>query len=238
MKVEVVCFDIDGTLYPKWVTHCKLIPSIFPSPLLALRYQKFRRYIRTETEEKTIPENETGFRLRQAAWLSKQPPHSEATQRMERRIERQFYATWNRSFATLRPFPLVRQTIMQFKTMGLTIAVLSDFPVENKLIALGIEDLVDFACCAEESGYLKPHSAPFLFVSKALNTPLNKILYVGDSCAKDIVGASQVGMRTCLLAPQAQSALRRARLQRSCPEATFICSDYEEIQEHVTKMLQ
>jgi len=235
MKVTVVCFDIDGTMYPKWVTHYKLAASVFRSPWLALRYQKFRRQVRLDEEVKTVPENKAGFRLRQAAWLSKQPSHSEATKKMEKRIERQFYASWRHAFAKLKPYPLVRETMEQLKAMGVKIAALSDFPIEQKLVALGVDDLVDFACCSEEAGYLKPHPAPFLSVCEALGVSPENVLYVGDSCQKDIIGAKRVGMQTCLIAPQARRANKRKEL---CPEAAFVCSDYKEFQEQIPKMLQ
>lgn len=241
MKIEVVCFDIDGTLYPKWVTDLKLVGSFFPSPLLALRYQKFREDIRKEDGEKTVPENEQGFRLRQAAWLSEKYNWGrgvEPIDRMYDRIEQQFYSSWRRAFAKLTPFPDVRTTLELLKARGIKLAALSDFPIERKLQALGVADLMDYSACAEESGYLKPHPAPFLYMCRKMGVEPQKVLYVGDSCRKDMVGASRVGMSTCLIAPAAKNPAKRSRLQASCPKAERICSDYLDFQRQLEPLLE
>ncbi|MEA5032887.1 MAG: HAD family hydrolase [Sphaerochaeta sp.] len=241
MKIEVVCFDIDGTLYPKWVTDLKLVGSFFPSPLLALRYQEFREEIRREGGENTEPENEQGFRLRQASWLSARYNWGrgvEPIDRMYDRIERQFYSSWRRAFAKLTPFPHVRTTMELLKARGIKLAALSDFPIEQKLQALGVADLMDYSACAEQAGYLKPHPAPFLHICRKMGVEPQNVLYVGDSCRKDMVGASRVGMSTCLIAPAAKHTAKRSHLRASCPEADMICSDYLDFQKHLEPLLE
>jgi putative hydrolase of the HAD superfamily len=64
---------------------------------------------------------------------------------------------------------------------------------------LDIEDLTDAFCCSEESGALKPAAEPFLLLSRRLGIDPERILYVGNSCEKDIVGAHALGMKTALL---------------------------------------
>lgn len=241
MNIEVVCFDIDGTLYPKWVTNWKLMGSFFPSPSLALRYQRFRRLVRKDLVTQTEPENREGFRLRQAAWLSGVTSSEEDPGRvgmMKDRVEHQFYENWRCSFAKLTPFSGVRESFVRIKELGGRISVLSDFPIEGKLDALEIADLVDFSCCAEDSGYLKPHPAPFRYVAQQMGVDCDRILFVGDSCRKDIVGASDVGMKTCLFAPRARSSFTHDRLRSRCPRADLICSDYRDFLERMVDIFQ
>jgi putative hydrolase of the HAD superfamily len=205
------------------------LPSFFPSPLLALRYQRFRKEVRKQDQAKTVPENAEGFRLRQAAWVSgtERAEGNEAlVDRMYHRIERQFYASWRRSFARLKPFPGVRLALEELRRKGVLLAALSDFPIERKLEALGVDDLIDFSACTEDSGYLKPHAAPFLLVCRELEVLPSQVLYVGDSCRKDMVGAARVRMKTCLIAPKARRRRQRDRLEKACPEADIICADY------------
>ncbi len=241
MKIKVVCFDIDGTLYPKWVTNWKLVRSFFPSPLLALRYQRFRSYVRSHGEEQTLPENEEGFRIRQATWLCGENHAKRGASQvrsMSERVERQFYSCWRKAFSKLRPYPHVREAFEQLREQGITIAALSDFPVEGKLKSLEVEDLVDFVACSEQSGYLKPHPAPFRMVCFELQVEPSEVLYVGDSCKKDMVGASLVGMRTALIDPSATSEKSRVRRYNMCPQADTIFSDYREFKEHIPEMLR
>ncbi len=206
MKLEAVCFDIDGTLYPKWQTSLYLIPSLFPSPLLALKYQRFRRAIRRHPDRGGKALSHAGFLKKQATLIDTSVE----------KIERQFYHKWRTSFKKIKVYPQVRETLEWLKGLSLKIAILSDFPLEEKLTTLGIADLVDFGICSEESGYLKPHPQPFLAVSQALEVDPSALLYVGDSYSKDIVGANGVGMYSALIG----GGKKR--------DATFTFSDYNE----------
>lgn len=236
MKSKVVCFDIDGTLYPKWVTDLKLVRSFFPSPLLALRYQRFRKEVRKNQEVKVSPENQYGFRLHQAKWLSRGRSEKDIERTMQR-LELQFYDSWRSSFAYLKPFPYIREAMADLRSRGIRIAALSDFPIHHKLQALGVEDLVEFSACTEESGYLKPHPAPFGYICTAMGVEPQEVVYVGDSCRKDMEGASRVGMRTCLIAPKAKNPSTRAKLELECKDADMICADYQEFIKRIGDLL-
>lgn len=241
MKIKVVCFDIDGTLYPKWVTDLKLVRSFFPSPLLALRNQRFRKHIRREESEETVPADGPGFKLRQATWLSNQSRNKgegDRIEQMAKRIEKQFYTSWRKAFSTLRPYSRVREAFESLRSQEIRIAALSDFPIEKKLSALGVDDLVEYAICAEESGYLKPHPAPFKMVCSAMQVKPEEVLYVGDSCKKDMYGASRIGMKTALISPSAKSEKRKILQRNNCPYADMIFSNYSEFMERLQKMLQ
>jgi putative hydrolase of the HAD superfamily len=241
MKIKVVCFDIDGTLYPKWITDLKLVRSFFPSPLLALRIQRFREHMRREEAEKTIPPDSQGFRLRQATWVSNQSmskAEGERVEKMARKIEKQFYANWRKAFSSLPPYAGMRGVLETLRSQGVRIAALSDFPIGSKLEALKVDDLVEYAICTEESGYLKPHPEPFLMLCEKMDVEPIDVLYVGDSCRKDMFGASRVGMKTALIDPSAKRENRMNRSSRGCQHADMIFSNYSEFMERLEKMLQ
>ena len=240
MKIKVVCFDIDGTMYPKWMTNWKLVRSLFPSLRLALQNQRFRRYIREHQEELTVPPSRDGFRRRQALWFLGSDEHQISEGRIEevqRRVEHQFYNQWRHVFSRLRPFRHLREALTALHDQGVKVAALSDFPIEQKLVALGVDDLIDWSACTEESGYLKPHPSPFLMVCSALAVPCDEVLYVGDSYHKDIEGAAQVGMRTALIDPSITSEKRRRAKAAVCMKADTIFSDYREFMERIPEML-
>ena len=65
-RFEAVCFDVDGTLYPKWMMNLYLMKTVYPSPLLAYRYSRFRSSMRSHPEILTDPPNREGFLQRQA----------------------------------------------------------------------------------------------------------------------------------------------------------------------------
>jgi putative hydrolase of the HAD superfamily len=77
--------------------------------------------------------------------------------------------------------------------------VLSDFPVSNKLVYMGLEGLWDCAFTSEETQYLKPDSRPFIELAKQLGTEPKNVLYVGNSFKYDVLGAKKAGMYTAYL---------------------------------------
>lgn len=197
--VRYLALDIDGTLYPKRMLNERMARSFFPSPRLALAFNWARSaYRRLQEEEPTHPANRAGLLERQAALVASRLK-TEQSRRVEAAIHRQFYRAWERSFRSIKPFAHLRESLVEARAQGLTIVVLSDFPVADKLKTLGIEDLVSAAFCSEESGYLKPSGHAFALILDHLGCEASEILYVGDSYSKDCVGAKAVGMHTALM---------------------------------------
>jgi putative hydrolase of the HAD superfamily len=240
MAVKAVCFDIDGTLYPKGQTGLKLMCSFWPSPRLAYHYRRFRKAVREEVGIITVPENQEGFRRRQAAWILEDMGREltgNAVSTMEKRIEKQFYSCWKRSFSTLKPYQGIREAMLRFQSKGCRLGILSDFPVEEKLKTLGVADLIDFFCCSEDAGYLKPHPKPFHLLARNLEVGVEEIVYVGDSYHKDIVGAAGVGMKTCLITSKANRNRLKAGWTQVYHLAGCICADYMELTKMVENMI-
>ena len=44
--IRALCFDIDGTFYPKWQTDAYLVVSALSHPVFSLRYNSMRRRMR------------------------------------------------------------------------------------------------------------------------------------------------------------------------------------------------
>jgi putative hydrolase of the HAD superfamily len=198
-SIQWLALDIDGTLYPKRMLNARMIRSLFPSVRLAMAFNWARReYRRVQDREPTIPANREGLLLRQAALVAQRLKEDDL-QRCREVIEKQFYGAWRRTFRTIKPFEELRSTLEEIKERGVSIAVLSDFPVEDKLITLGIADLVDVSLSSEESGYLKPSLHPFSLLLSSIGVHAMRVLYIGDSYTKDCQGAKGAGMKTALL---------------------------------------
>lgn len=98
-----------------------------------------------------------------------------------------------RKWMVLKPLPFLKtarfRDIDQFfeslRRRGIKIGVLSDFPVSEKLEALGLR--ADIACCAadEDVGRFKPEPAGLLKILKSLGIALNNCLMIGDRKDRD-----------------------------------------------------
>ena len=218
--VRCLALDVDGTLYPRWMLNARMVRSFFPSGRLALSFNRVRSHYRSlQEEEETIPPTREGLLMRQAALVAGRMGRLDAHE-VQRAIDRQFYEAWERSFLTIKPCDGLRETLVQVKDQGLTIAVLSDFPIARKLETLAIADLVDHAYCSEESGYLKPSPHAFSLLLDGLGYRADEFLYVGDSYTKDCVGAQDVGMYTALLT---------GRTSRSYPGVDLVIDSWTEL---------
>lgn len=187
MSVKAIGFDVDGTLYPSYQMVFGALTSFIAAPRLMFHFARVRREIREVTYDDDL-------RKMQAKMVAHRMRIGEEA--AEQRIERKLYRRWESSFRIIKPFRGVRETLLSLRHAGFRLGALSDFPVKDKLRYLGVEDLFEVAMSSEDTGYLKPHSVPFLQLSRRLEASPEQVLYVGNSAEYDISGARAVGMKT------------------------------------------
>lgn len=227
-NIKVVCFDIDGTLYSRSVLGRKMLATVFPHALTALRYMKMRPlYRKLQDSVPTEPATLEGFRRRQAELVlknRKKPVTEKNLARVEAAFDRHIYGRWVRSYRGLRPFPHVKRVMEKMKELGMTLGVMSDFPVAAKLDSMGLADVVDASVSSEESGYLKPHPVAFSYLLERMGNPDPQVvLYVGDSYDKDVEGAYRMGMKTCLIVEKPSISDKE---RAAWPHADLVCTSW------------
>jgi putative hydrolase of the HAD superfamily len=197
MALRAIAFDLDGTLYP--YRHLAISAAAFALSDLA-RSRHFFRVRRLLRKARPVED----FRLKQAELFAEATgmPPEDAKAWIDRRI----YGDWVRSFHALSPYPGVSEFLDAAARRGLDLAVLSDYPVAEKLGYLGLSGAFPVALCSEESGYLKPNPEAFAMLCARLGHAPSEILYVGDSYEYDIVGARAAGLRTAHLSRRGGAA--------------------------------
>ena len=194
--IEAIAFDIDGTLYPAWKLTLRAAPFFIRNIRFMQAFRKVRRILHKHSAsepDKPLPDF---FKLQNELLASHlNIPAQEAGDFLEKEI----YLGWQKIFLHIRPYPFAKEAVMQLKEAGFKIGILSDFPPEQKGSVWGILPLCDVALDSEALGALKPSRIPFLKLAEALNTPCERILYVGNSKAYDVAGASSVGMKTAYI---------------------------------------
>jgi HAD superfamily hydrolase (TIGR02253 family) len=106
-------------------------------------------------------------------------------------------------YVHLKPFPGVVDTLTILRKRGLMLGVVSDgvrLKAWMRLNAAGLDDFFDVVVAFEDTGRRKPAKEPFLKACKLLKVKPQECLFVGDWPERDIAGAKQLGMRTCLAA--------------------------------------
>lgn len=190
VQVRAAAFDIDGTLYPN-------SPMLLLSALHAIPRLRFlKAFARARKQIRRIYPIED-FRGLQNRLVAESLGVTESC--AETRIKRWLEVELDGVYRRLSPFPYVSQCLDALRRAGLKTAVMSDFPIGNKLDYLGLADGWDCRLSSEDSGYLKPRAEPFAMLAECLDELPEHIVYIGNSYEYDIIGARHAGMQTAYL---------------------------------------
>ncbi len=188
--IKAVAFDIDGTLYRAWKFNLRILPYFLYHSIFFLKYGLVRNIMHRTP---ATPE----FLKLQAEHMAKKlnctPEEAEA------KLEKVIYKGLEKYFVNIKPCRGAVEFIKALKEHGYKLAILSDFPPEQKGNIWGVKELCDVVLGSEEAGALKPDSTPFAQLAEKLKLPPNQILYVGNNHKYDIEGANKVGMKTAWL---------------------------------------
>jgi putative hydrolase of the HAD superfamily len=215
-KFDAIAFDIDGTLYPNYRFYARVAPlSLAHIPLLSA-FRKTRKIMRS------VPYDDDFYdaQARVAAGILRKDPAL-----VKRKIDSFIYNLWQPHFQGLKPYRRVRETIESFRRNGYKTAVLSDFPVGDKLEGRNLHGIWDVELCSEAIGEMKPALKPFRRLADELCCLPERILYVGNSVSYDICGAKNAGMKAALI--------RRRLSFFGTGGADFVFRDYRQLEQFV-----
>jgi putative hydrolase of the HAD superfamily len=231
LDVEGVLFDLDGTLYDTRAVRLRLLARV-PGELarhgivgVARRLRAlaaFRRAREAHRGSDPVESLADVLSARVAAQLSYEPA-------LVRSAVREHFL--ESGFAELRALASAqdRATLLALHARGYALGVLSEYPVDRKLEALGLRDLPwSAAMSCEEVGILKPDPAPFLEAARRMALAPERLLFVGDRRDTDVAGASAAGMRTAWLAA-------RDTRRREGPAPTVTLKSLSELLEHLPR---
>jgi putative hydrolase of the HAD superfamily len=106
-----------------------------------------------------------------------------------------------KKFEVLKPYPMVKPTLVRLKEKGIKLGIVSDAPRNKawqRLILAGLQNEFEVVVTHSDTQELKPHPSPFYLAIQKLNLLPQACLFVGDNPERDIKGAIEVGMKTCL----------------------------------------
>lgn len=217
--VKAVAFDIDGTLYANWRLYVRIIPYVLRNISFFLKYAKVRLVL-----HRTAPLGD--FYEYQARLLALELRTD--VDMAKNKIRSIVYEGLAPYLGKVKPYPHIKETFLAIKDAGLKLAILSDFPPEQKGDIWGTESLFDVICGSESLGALKPSKYTFALLAAKLDVRPSEVLYVGNSVSADVHGAAGAGMRTAYLMP-----LWRKMLNRPLPEADISFKNYRQLRELV-----
>ena len=220
-EIEAVAFDIDGTLYDQWRIHVKALFHYLAHGIFFLHYGLTRH-------EMHGMEPLDDFNRVQAEKMAERMncTYEKALKKLDKIV----YSGLKKYFVTMPCIKDVPETFRKCKEAGLKIALLSDFPPEQKGEIWGLKPYCDVILGTEALGALKPDTHSFLRMAEQLGVAPEKILYVGNSFKYDVKGSKAAGMKCAYLLPP----LKRLFKQKD-KLADISFSDYRQLQDIVLK---
>jgi HAD superfamily hydrolase (TIGR01509 family) len=201
--LKAIVFDVDGTLYRQGPLRramaMRLVSAHAARPLTGWRtfrvlsaYRKAQEHLRAEAVATDLAEAQLRFACERT------------------RAERTFVAACVERWMEREPLGLlgacVRPGLGDFlrlcRARGLRLGVLSDYPAEAKLEALGLRDLFDVVLCAQapDIGLFKPHPRGLQVALARLGATAAESLYVGDRAEVDAAAAAAAGVPCAIIA--------------------------------------
>ena len=218
-KIKAVCFDVDGTLYPKYQTNIYLLKAAFFHPIFSYRYTKMRVKLRAQDGILPVaPTSLSEFRKREEQII-----YGKQVKDYNERYLSFMYEPWCLFDRKIKRFDGLIEFLDKLKANGYKIGFLSDFPLGNKLTVLGVDQYASFASSTEDYGTLKPNSTPFFKMAESMGLLPKEILYIGDSYSKDVIGSKNAGLSSVMITNK----------KGSYPLADIVVKNYMELSDRI-----
>lgn len=211
-RIRAVLFDLDGTLYHQTPLRSLMAMELLTLPLSGLvdapkRLRALRTYRRTQEQLRSTDANGSAAaaQLAAAARGSGLP-----VDEVERLVEEWMMTRPLKYLGLCRAKGLDRLLSFLDRSSVRT-GVLSDYPAEPKLRAMGLSGRFSPVLCtsAPEVMALKPSPRGFLLACRSWRLAPGEVLFVGDRPDVDAAGASAAGM-PCVIVGGFRSVRRTA----------------------------
>ena len=196
--IRAVIFDVDGTLYDQRKLRRKIslemLKFLFahPTGLSDLKILWDFRKVR----EKNASLIGGAIEERQFEWGAKA---SKVSVEKVRQVVQHWMFTRPLYHLEACCYPGVRELFFRLKEKNIPVGIFSDYPVQDKLMALSIEVDVMVSATDAEVDRLKPDPIGLVVVASKLKTPLKECLFIGDRDDKDGECARRAGMPYLIL---------------------------------------
>lgn len=209
MFFDTALVDLDDTLYSYQITHQRALEHALKSLSVASKLD-LERLFRSYQSISTALKDELGMTAasHNRFIYFKQLCKAEGLPLGLVQITNHIY--WDHFYSNMVAFDGARSLLTRLRQLNIRIAILSDFQIEHqfeKLRRLDLLDLVDDVITSEEVGVEKPSSKMFLTALARIGASAERTIMIGDSVAKDMIGASRCGIHGLLISPNGDQTL-------------------------------
>ncbi len=229
-RIRAVLFDLDGTLYRQTPMRSLMAMELLTLPMSGVlkapqRWRALRTYRQAQEQLRSTDAHgsATSAQLAAAARGTGLP-----VEEVDRLVNEWMMERPLKYLRLCRAKGLDR--LLDFlDTTGIRAGVLSDYPAESKLRALGLDGRFSPVLCtsAPDVAALKPSPRGFLLACRSWRLAPGEVLYVGDRPDVDAAGASAAGMPCVIIGGRLRSMHRTAgyRVLRSLERLLDVLDD-------------
>ncbi|HYN08804.1 MAG TPA: HAD family hydrolase [Vicinamibacterales bacterium] len=210
-RIRAVLFDLDGTLYRQMPMRSLMAIELLTLPLSGVakapqRWRALRTYRKTQEQLRSTDARGSAAQAQLAAAARRT---GLPVEEVEKLVEEWMLARPLKYLRLCRAKGLDR-LLGVLENAGVRSGVLSDYPAESKLGALGLSGRFSPVLCtsAPDVAALKPSPRGFLLACRSWRLTPGEVLYVGDRPDVDAAGASAAGM-PCVIIGGGWRSLRR-----------------------------
>ena len=204
-SIRAVLLDVDGTLYHQRALRCFMGLELCALPFASRSYRAAYTTWRSLGSFRRIREELRHLGEPTASLATLQYVETAERVGVNRGHLERMVAEWlyQRPLKYLR---LCRRSDLEafltfLANQRVQVGIFSDYPVLDKLQALGLAGRMSLTLCATdpEINAFKPHPKGFLHACARWSIPPAEVLYIGDRPEVDAVGAANAGMPCALL---------------------------------------
>ncbi len=223
--IRAVAFDVDGTMYPTHKFYFRVWPYYLKNFKFFFYFSKVRKELHRKAKENPCLAGQNFYDDQAALLAQKMKISKEAAGQL---IEKICYKGLLKYYVSLPTYPDLLDLMYEIKARGFKVAILSDFPLEQKGNLWGVSDICDVLLGAENCGALKPSKVPFEVLADQLGLEPWQVLYVGNSKKYDVEGAKNAGMKSAL-----KLKGFRKLFSLPCKESDISFTDYRQLRKIV-----
>lgn len=202
-EIKAVAFDIDGTLYRERDFNISIATHFLKHIFFFSCFGLVRRNLRKNGFYEDFVQTQTEMMAKKLCC---------SNEKAAKILDRIVYSGLEPYFQKLKPCDGAKELVARLKENGLKIALLSDFPPEQKGDVWGIKQYCDVCLGSEEIGALKPSEYVFNSLQKTLGVAPEEILYVGNNYKYDVEGPKKCGMKAAWFVSSERKTKRNKRL--------------------------
>ena len=150
--IKAVAFDIDGTLYRPWKLNLRMSIHFLCHSIFFLHYGIARKELRKLPADKNFVQLQDQIMAKRLKCTEEEA---------HKKLDKIVYTGLKKYFSHIKPCKGVVELIKKLKANGYKIALLSDFPPEQKGDTWGLLEYCDVVLGSEDVGALKPAKEAF-----------------------------------------------------------------------------